>query len=69
MLITKKRVIVVRYTDRYLERAVQKTMTVICALEEYVFFLKSRMVGSIAFPYGFLYSPERRTYFTLSMLR
>ena len=40
MLITKKRVIVVRYTDRYLERAVQKTMTVICALE-YVFFLIS----------------------------
>lgn len=33
------------------------------------FFLKSRMVGSIAFPYGFLYSPERRTYFISSMLR
>ena len=39
MLITNKRVIVVRYTDRYLERAAQKTMTVIiCALEEYAFF-------------------------------
>ena len=49
MLITNKRVIVVRYTDRYLERAAQKTMTVICALKEYAFFfLKSRMVGSIA---------------------
>jgi len=38
VLITNKRVIVVCYTDRYLERAVQKTMTVICALEECVFF-------------------------------